>query len=178
MQREVLEVLWEDGTTSELRSTELDVEASRVDKTWDLGGVIAGGFVATSTSTVKLAVTVADAPYILTGEGRGKYKAAPWRRDGSKPKKALSWTTADLLAEIQAGDVKWFYPEKASAPKGGGGGHLRTKEGLLGTDFEWSALVAESDDSDSDSDSNAPSCSSGGDEQKKKPPRRRFGLRA
>ena len=58
--------------------------------------------------------TVGGSPYLLTGDGRGKFKAAPWRTEGGRD--ALTFKQGDLLTEIRNGDIEWFLPEGRQQP--------------------------------------------------------------
>ena len=107
-------VRFDDGSESEHKAKNLRVEASKVNTSWDLTGVIGSGLVTTSTATVELAIVVGGNPYLLTGDGRGKFKAAPWRTEGGRD--ALTFKQGDLLSEIRNGDIEWFLPEGRQQP--------------------------------------------------------------
>ena len=94
-------VRFDDGSESEHKAKNLQVEASKVNTSWDLTGVIGSGLVTTSTATVERAIVVGGNPYLLTGDGRGKFKAAPWRTGGGMD--ALSFKQSELLSDIKSG---------------------------------------------------------------------------
>ena len=171
-------VRFKDGSESDYKAKNLQVEASKVDTSWDLASVIGSGLVATSTATVELAIMAGGSPYLLSGDGRGKYKAAPWRTEEGKD--ALTFTQSGLLSEIKDGDIKWFFPEPRqqstvilSAPG-------KTKGSEKGADLQWSELAVDSDDSDDDGDvgSEDDSTPPTGGGKRKRPSRRCFGLGA
>ena len=175
-------VRFDDGSESEHKAKNLQVEASKVNTSWDLTGVIGSGLVTTSTATVELAIVVGGNPYLLTGDGRGKFKAAPWRTGGGMD--ALSFKQSELLSDIKNGDIKWFFPESKQRSIVAFSASGKAESSEKGSDLQWSERVNsdDSDDSDDGDDNGvesegdcAPSSDSGG---RKRASRRRFGLGA
>ena len=175
-------VRFDDGSESEHKAKNLQVEASKVNTSWGLTGVIGSGLVTTSTATVELAIVVGGNPYLLTGDGRGKFKAAPWRTGGGMD--ALSFKQSELLSDIKNGDIKWFFPESKQRSIVAFSASGKAESSEKGSDLQWSERVNsdDSDDSDDGDDNGvesegdcAPSSDSGG---RKRASRRRFGLGA
>ena len=177
-------VRFDDGSESEHKAKNLQVEASKVNTSWDLTGVIGSGLVTTSTATVELAIVVGGNPYLLTGDGRGKFKAAPWRTGGGMD--ALSFKQSELLSDIKNGDIKWFFPESRQRSIVAFSASGKAESSGTGSDLQWSERAVNSDDSDDGDDNGgddgvesegdcAPSSDSGG---RKRASRRRFGLGA
>jgi hypothetical protein len=177
-------VRFEDGSESEYKAKKLQVEASKVDKSWDLASVIGSDLVTTSVSTIELAVMIGGSPYLLSGDGRGRYKAAPWRPEKGKDARAFKFKQSELISEIKDGDIEWFFPEgrQQSIVTFSAAGKAKSSEKIA--DLQWSERAVNSDDSDDDDDGGgdveseddctAPSSS----RKRKRASRRRFGLGA